>query len=148
MNDYRYGNEIIYEISTNKILNSKEIFEKIEELKEYDFGIRFSKLAVNTEITFGLIEKRIELNIYGVKGDKRYLLKDINGKYIDYIIANNVWHYLGGQFEEVVKCLKKLHIINSKNISFPQYINLIKEFINENIKYIDNVENDVKKITI
>lgn len=148
MNDYRYENEIIYEISTNKILNSKEIYEKIEELKEYDFGIRFSKLAVNTEVIFELNEKRIQLNIYGVKKDKRYLLKDINGKYIDYIIANNVWHYLGGQFEEVIKCLKKLNIINSKNISFPQYMNLIKEFINENIKYIDNVENDVKKITI
>lgn len=148
MNDYRYENELFYESSSNKLLNSKEIYEKIEELNKEKFGIRFSKLSVNTEIYFELNEKRIELNIYAVKGENKYLLKNINGIYIDYIIINNVWHYLGGQFDEAINCIKKLNITNIKNISFPQYMNLIKLFTNEKIKYNDNVENDIKNIKI
>lgn len=148
MNNYRYENELFYESSSNRLLNSKEIYEKIEELNKEKFGIRFSKLSVNTEIYFELNEKRIELNIYAVKGGNKYLLKNINGIYIDYIIINNVWHYLGGQFEEAINCIKKLNITNIKNISFPQYMNLIKLFTNEKIKYNDNVESDIKNIKI
>jgi ribosomal protein L29 len=75
MDDYRYENELFYESSSNRLLNSKEIYEKIEELNKEKFGIRFSKLSVNTEIYFELNEKRIELNIYAVKGGNKYLLK-------------------------------------------------------------------------
>jgi SNF2 family DNA or RNA helicase len=146
---YKYEEGVIKELDTGRCIDSKEIFSLIDtELKNNDMNIRFSKIGVNIELIFELVDKKIELNIYAIKGSEKYLVNIYNNHYLDYIVINNVWHYLSGKYEEINNCLNQLRIDNPKQIKFPQYMELIKKFNDENINYKDNVNQDIKNITI
>ena len=149
MSRFYVDNGLITDTKHEGILNSKYIFSLIDsELNNSDLGIRFSKIGVSFELDFELENKKIVLNIYAKKKDQKYLVKVINNQFVDYVIIDNVWHYLNGPFEEIMNIIKSHNIINLKQIDFPKYMELVKDFTDNEIDFIDHVNSDLKNINI
>lgn len=148
MNNYEFRDNLFYD-SGGKILNAKDLFSLIDsDLKNNKWGIRFSKLGLNVVFKISLIESKIRIGFFAVKSNNEYPITSKDGDYLDYIIIDNTWHYLAGQYEEIIECLNKVNIHADSNINFPQYMKLIKTLTDNDVTYIDSVEADSKNISI
>lgn len=148
MNNYKLENDIFFD-SDGKKIGSKEIFMLIDNvLRNNEWNIRFSKLGLNVIFKIYLNDSKIKIGLYAIKANTEYPIISNNGKYVDYVIINNTWHYLAGQYEDIIDCLTKANINADSNINFPQYMQLIKILTDNEINYLDTVEADSKNIKI
>ena len=148
MNNYEFRDNLFYD-SSGKSLNAKDLFSLIDsDLKNNKWGIRFSKLGLNVVFKISLIESKIRIGFFAVKSNNEYPITSKDGDYLDYIIIDNTWYYLAGQYEEIIECLNKVNIHADSNINFPQYMKLIKTLTDNDVTYIDSVETDSKNISI
>lgn len=148
MNNYKLENGIFFD-SDGKIISSKDIFVLIDNVfQDNEWNIRFSKLGLNVTFKIYLDNAKIKIGLYAIKANTEYPIISNNGKYVDYVIINNTWHYLAGQYEEIIDCLTKANINADSNINFPQYMQLIKILTDNEINYLDTVEADSKNIKI
>lgn len=149
MNRYKYENGIIVDLLENKVLDAKQIYQIIDtDLKKDILEIKFSKMSLNVVLSFNLIDNNIKIEFNAIKFNKTFPIPSYNDGYLDYIVIDNIWHYLGGKYDIIIECLKKRNILNKKIIDFSEYMMLLKTLDEEHVNYIDNVIKNVKDLTI
>ena len=106
--------------------------------------LRFSSLTAHIKGVFAFKE-RITFALYHERNNTKYYVARHNNKFNDYIIYNNTWKYIDPIVESINATIK-FNNINTEDISFRQYIFLIKEFTNIGIDAIDNVVDTINSI--
>ncbi len=152
--DFDDINECIYKEGaflsrTDTVVSAKKIFELASHnSSNNNWGIRFSKIGLNVGLDINLDSSAIKINFYAIKAGNKYPILARNGSYLDYIVIDNVWHYLNGQYVAFIDCLNSCGLNGVEDIDFPQYMRLTKALIEAGISYGDNVESNSKNITI
>ncbi len=103
-------------------------------------GIRFSSLVAHPKIEI-ISKPSISIKIEVKNTD----VKIINDRFQDYIIINGVWRYIDDSVEIVNKILVSTNI-SPLDISYNEYIMLIREFQGIGLDYIDSVSGLVAEI--
>ena len=111
-----------------------------------ELNIRFSKFGVLVKVFLVYENQDIKLVLYAVKQNNLFAVKTVNGKFLDYIIIDGVWHYLDGYFKTINTILESLAMDVTKGISYNDYMNLTKEFRSSNVEYEDGVTTAVETI--
>ena len=88
--------------------------------------IRFSKFSVNPELRLLIEDGHIIIQSYFVKLGKEYTVELPVGNGPDYGFAGKTWCYYSGDYYQLKEILKS-SAVNSSEISFKQYINIINE---------------------
>ena len=149
LNEYIIDQGVIIELSSvgERKLDAKEIYNIInnQTLSLKNSSIRFSKIGVNVGIDFNLEEGKIIIDFYAIKKNNKYEVQLYSdNRYLDYIVIDDTWHFLGGLYEQIAEILYSNKIYTRKELSFSEYMNLIKIFAAENIDFNDNVKEHAK----
>ena len=103
--------------------------------------LQFSKLPAKVYAEYELKDKKIQLSVYAEKSGKKKKLTILDKIAPDYIIIDNKWSFLSGDYFLFREYLEKSAITDLTNITFVQYVtslNIQKNYpllkINNNIK--------------
>ncbi|MBR4260845.1 MAG: DEAD/DEAH box helicase [Clostridia bacterium] len=139
--------------------DGKKYYPKASELYNYVFNesividglslnrpieIRFSKFGKNIEIIFEVINNKIHLNCYELLSKKESKIQIVNNRINDYIIINNNWYYLNDDVDILNNIVSEFDIKLVEGLTFEQYVKAIKKFQENDIKYFDNVVNELR----
>jgi SNF2 family DNA or RNA helicase len=127
--------EIYAQISKNEYEHNGVIYEPLSVL-----NLRFSGLVahlrveiqIKSKISIHLLFRNCEVSIH-------------EGKFMDYIISNGVWKYLDPSVEIINNILTNNNILPSE-LSYSEYIVLIRELQSNNIEYSDSVSDLISEI--
>lgn len=116
---------------------------------EYPFllnDIKFNKLLpLNFKIVLS-IEDNIKINLFALKGNKKFPIKVIDNVFIDYVIIENNWYFLEQTISEVSNVINNLSIDINKGFSFGEYIELKKELSQFDLKIDDQVLENINSL--
>ena len=130
---YPTAQEIFLQKSNYGFLHDNILYEPLKTLP-----LRFSELAAHPTVKFEYNIDHISLSIVLEDNDEEAYIGQIDNRFVDYVIYNNVWKYVDFITHEINRILNKLNV-NPNIISFPQYAYVLKELSDSNVNYIDNV---------
>ena len=146
MIEYMINGNIIIQKNKGKqiVLSALEIYDLQNELSS--LGIRFSKLSLEAKINISFIDEKIYVRLHVSKKGIKYNVPLLHGSFNDYIIIDDVWHFVSFDKETITTIINKLGINVEDTLTFSQYLNLKSELRKVNIEYIDNVNDKVSEI--
>lgn len=131
----------LYKSKDVYLLDGNRLSSPFEEL-----GIQYNSIGLNTILEFNIKENEISLVLYAIKRGEKFKVNVNDNKIADYIIINNSWYYLSGNYDLYVNIISKFNINLSENIPFNDYMILIRELQNEGISYLDNVNEELQEL--
>lgn len=135
--------------------SAKELYVQKERYtykgKEYilpfeGLNIKFNSIGLNTKLEFNIIDGKISIDLYAIKGSEKYKVNHFNNYFMDYIIIDETWYYLSGNYNIYIEIIKKHNINELNNLNFNQYMLIVREFQKDNITYIDNITQEINLI--
>lgn len=146
MIEYMINGNIIIQKNNGKqkVLSALEIYDLQNELSS--LGIRFSKLSLDAKINISFIDEKIYVRLHVSKKGIQYNVSLLYGNFNDYIIIDDVWHFVSFDKETIATIINKLGINVEDSLTFSQYLSLKSELRKVNIEYIDNVNDKVSEI--
>ena len=108
-------------------------------------GLYFSKRPINTKFTIGNNKEDIQISLSYEKKGKYYFVPWSQNGFMDYIIVDNAIHFINGGVETINKAISASGI-ESLDINYRQYMNLIRELSSLNIQYNDCIQNEIKEL--
>lgn len=137
---YHPSSAELYEQKDNNIF----VHDGINYAPLSETNLRFSGLTAHVIPEFSYNEYLILELCLSEKG-KKYYVSIYNGVFNDYIIYDGVWKYTGPIVESINAIIKR-NSVNPENITYQQYIYLIREFYKFGIDVSDSVIKSVNAI--
>lgn len=108
-------------------------------------GFRLSGIGLRSKLYFNKKDKDITADLVIVRNDKEFLVPILNNIFLDYIIIDNVWHYINANVSLINSILTKYSIVPSK-ITYHQYMDFTRELVTLGIDFSDKVVSEVESI--
>lgn len=132
---------------------AKHIFEadgtiKIDDIiYEFNIDLNFSKLTSKKyKILISYENEEIFINAITSIAGKEYKLLINNNNFVDYVIVDKKWFFIDPSINEISIILNNLSIALNRNISFADYLKVVKELLILEIPFEDYVKKNIKKI--
>jgi len=107
-------------------------------------GIRFSELTAHVKPIF-TFDEIIKLNLQLNRNSNTFYVAKNDSLFNDYIIYEGIWKYIS-PIVESINAILSANCINPDNITYQQYIVLVREFNKAGIEVSDDVIEKVKDI--
>ena len=107
-------------------------------------NLRFSGLTAHVKLVFSYDEK-LQLKLCFTRNSSNYFVSIYDNVFNDYIIYDGTWKYIGPRVESI-NAILVLYKINPEDISYQQYIFLLKELGSAGIEITDDVVETVNEI--
>lgn len=109
-----------------------------------EINLRFSGLTAHVKPVFSYDDK-LKLKLCLTRGSSQFFVSTYNNVFNDYIIYDGTWKYIDPIVESINTTLT-LYSINPDDITYQQYIFLLKEFDKISLEVADNVVETVNCI--
>lgn len=149
---------VTFNVGSQKYMpNAKEIFSANEtgvfafDGSEYEtpkagLPIRFSRFGVPVELHIIYDNSAIILELLAIKGDTKTPVPKNNDGFVDYVIIENAWHYLDGNYQRIVDELSNLGINPCLELTYVDYMELVRNLKAQEVSYVDFVADCVEKV--
>ena len=139
--------------NTSLFPNAEELFNSSDIItingKEYPFnisGVRFSRLTSAKFVLKLCYENNtIKLFASAIKNNKEVNVGRVNNKFLNYCIIDNVCYYVDSSIDDLNNKISELEI-DTNNINFKTYIDIVNFVKEQQIEYKDNVNENLKNI--
>lgn len=107
-------------------------------------NLRFSGLTAHVKLLFSF-EETLILKLCFTRNGSKYFVSIYNNEFNDYIIYDSIWKYID-PIVESINTILVLNNINPEDVTYQQYIFLLKEFCKIGIEVMDYVVETVNGI--
>lgn len=143
------GTELIptaEEIYSIVFLNKIIINNKGVAAPQTELPLRFSKIGLNIHIEVSFLGGHIQCDVFAKKSNKLYKVELKEHTCADYIIIEDAWHFLSRDIEMINSIFKLNSIVPGRFITYKQYMDLVRDFKEQGIDFIDKVPEAIEEI--
>ena len=135
--------------------SAKELFRNNREYhyngKNYEnpfdvLKLKKNNIGLNTILEFTIVNGKISIDLYAIKRTEKYKVEKIKNMFCDYIIIDEIWYYLTGNYGIYLDIINRCNVKELDNLKFDQYMTIIREIQKEDINYLDNISEEIHNL--